>query len=170
MSNMIKFRNRQNLPNQTLGIGISIQRGICGYCWMVSTKKGVLEFETGLNCRIYTEVGLPRSNHDMSTFEKYHKERLASHHSLGAMTQRLSETQRKPQTPVFQVSNALPNLRSFQGPCLMLSNVRPKISRESLALMSVRTIFHQFGLHGDTVVRLVRGSSASLLDVPVVAL
>jgi hypothetical protein len=149
MSNMIEFRNRQNLPNQTLGIDISIQRGICGYCWMVSTKKGVLEFETGLNCRIYTQVGLPRSNHDMSTFEKYHQERLAFRHSLDIITQRLGGTQRKPQTPVLQVSNALPNLRSLQGPCLMLSNVRPKISSQSLAFMSVRTIFYQFGPHKD---------------------
>jgi hypothetical protein len=39
MSNMITFA-----PNQTLGMDI-IRRGICGYCWMLSTKKGVLEFE-----------------------------------------------------------------------------------------------------------------------------
>ena len=35
---------RKDLPNKNVRDG-HIRRGICGYCWMFSTKKGVLEFE-----------------------------------------------------------------------------------------------------------------------------
>jgi len=113
-------------------------------------KKGVLGFETGLNCRIYRGWGYLRSKHDVSTFEQYHKERLAFHHSFGAMTQRLGETQRKPQSPVCQISNALPNLRSLQE-TLPYAEQCPIHNSQIFPLTYVGTIFYQFRRTGSDI-------------------